>query len=209
MRRLIAGLAILSCLVGLGLHLRAMNADVVTDLAIRQQLEAALQSPPIQTTTGRASFPYKNFRLIPRAEYDITARVFSTRNYHWNLADDFFRAAPMDIALGWGPLGNYKYKEILHVRQEDRFFKYSWRGEPPLPPKTIISNMANNHIVPANDDIAARIGHIHDGDIVHLKGALIDISEPGHGNIATSLTRDDTGAGACEILWLEDLQIVR
>jgi hypothetical protein len=69
--------------------------------------------------------------------------------------------------------------------------------------------MANTHIVPATDDIAAELHHVHAGDIVHMTGALVDIADSDGGGVTTSLTRTDTGPGACEILWLEKLQIER
>jgi len=41
------------------------------------------------------------------------------------------------------------------------------------------------------------------GQIVHLEGYLVDIDSAETGSIRTSLTRDDTGAGACEIIYVE------
>ena len=175
--------------------------------ALRQQLEAAVQTTPIQTATSRQPFDQGKFRIIPRAEYDITARVFSTHRYHWNMADDFYEISPEDIAVGWGKLSDYALKGILHIRQEDRFFKYRWQGQPPFPPALMQYSMANNHIVPASDEIARQLKQVRAGSIVHMTGALIDIAEPGTATIHTSLTRTDAGPGACEIIWLETLQI--
>jgi hypothetical protein len=187
----------------------ASPSVIAANILLYQQMEAALKLPPVQTPTTRPAFAYKEFRITPRAEYDITARVFSTRRYGWNIVDDFYKVAPEDLAVGWGPLSDYKNRDILHIGQEDRFFKYRWYGQPPYPRDVMISNMSNNHIVPANDEMADKLRDVRPGDIVHMKGALIDINEPGHGTIATSLTRTDSGPGACEILWLEVLEIER
>jgi hypothetical protein len=210
--RLVVGVIALSlCVAGTLIHKMVAHspAEIVEEAYTKQRIDEALRHPPIQTDTTRASFAYKEFRITPRAEYDITGRVFSTRRYYWNFIDRFYKVAPEDLALGWGLLSDYKYRDILHVRQEDRFFKIRWIGAPPLPRDTIISSMSNNHIVPANDDMADKLGEVRPGDIVHMKGALIDISDPGHGTISTSLTRTDTGPGACEIIWLEELEIER
>ena len=203
-------LAIAAVALCLGGYLLSLLLDDPTGGPLSSaELATALAQPPVQTATTRPPFAYKEFRLTPRAEYAITARVFSTRHYHWNFIDRFYRVAPEDLAVGWGPLSDYKNKALLHIHQEDRFFKYRWRGEPPYPPAVMIANMANNHIVPANDEMADRLSHVRPGDLVHMEGALIDVDDPERGTIATSLTRDDTGPGACEILWLEKLQIDR
>jgi hypothetical protein len=207
MRLFLAASALFVCLAGYILTL--LLDQPVTGPLSQAEIASALALPPVQTATTRLPFAYKEFRLTPRAEYAITARVFSTRRYHWNFIDRFYLVAPEDLAVGWGQLSDYKNRDILHIRQEDRFFKYRWRGAPPYPPEIMIASMANNHIVPATSEMAARLGQVRPGDIVHMEGALVDISDPGHGTIATSLTRTDTGFGACEILYLEELQIER
>jgi hypothetical protein len=42
---------------------------------------------------------------------------------------------------------------------------------------------------------------------VHLEGLLVDIDGPEIGQIRTSLTRSDTGAGACEIIYVESATV--
>ena len=174
-----------------------------------QDMGDRLRSPPLQTATTRTAFDYHEFRITPRAEYDITARVFSTRRYHWNVIDQTYRILPEDLALGWGPLSDFGNARLLHIHQEDRFFKYRWRGSIPFTRDEMITSMANTHIAPATDAIAARLKDIRPGDIVRLRGPLIDIANPGHYELATSLVRTDTGPGACEILWLESVEIER
>ena len=209
-RRIVIAIVIFLCLAGWIMRGALTSpSEIITNALVRQQIEAALKQPPIQMQTTRPSFAYKGVLITPRAEYDITGVVFSTRRYHWNFVDDTYKFLPEDLALGWGPLGDFKYKDILHIRQEHRFFKYRYRGEPPFPPNVLIANMSNNHIMPANDDMADKLRDIRPGDIVHMKGALIDVVEPGKGTISTSLIRTDTGAGACEILWLEALEVER
>lgn len=46
------------------------------------------------------------------------------------------------------------------------------------------------------------------GNIISLKGKLVNVNEVGEKFVYKSSTqRNDTGSGACEILWLEDLSI--
>ena len=46
------------------------------------------------------------------------------------------------------------------------------------------------------------------GDQIHLKGYLVTYSHGG-GTRGTSLTRDDTGNGACETIYVTDINILR
>jgi hypothetical protein len=53
------------------------------------------------------------------------------------------------------------------------------------------------------------IKEIRNGDIVQLSGSLVNVvSESDGWRWKSSQTRNDTGKGACELIWVESLQIV-
>src|SRR5438874_9533811 len=58
------------------------------------------------TTLGR-------WRLKPRARYDITARILSREDYHFDLLADL---VPEDLALGWGPRSEEHTSELQSRR---------------------------------------------------------------------------------------------
>lgn len=66
---------------------------------------------------------------------------------------------------------------------------------------------ANMHLIAANSDVAAVIADARVGQILSLEGLLVDVRRPDGGGMRTSLTRDDTGAGACEIVWVERIGV--
>ncbi len=43
------------------------------------------------------------------------------------------------------------------------------------------------------------------GELIHLRGLFVEASGPGIGTRRSSLTRTDTGNGACELVWVEEL----
>ena len=43
------------------------------------------------------------WRLTPRADYDITARILSRADYRFDALADLI---PEDLALGWGPMSD-------------------------------------------------------------------------------------------------------
>lgn len=79
---------------------------------------------------------------------------------------------------------------------------------PDEPAQTMIDAAANWHMVPASASLARQLEKVRKGDIIVLQGTLIDLESPDHQRIRTSLTRGDTGAGACEVVWVEKIEIV-
>lgn len=51
------------------------------------------------------------------------------------------------------------------------------------------------------------IDSVRTGDIVELKGSLVRVDEKGGWHWVSSLTRNDTGNHACELIWVEDFGI--
>jgi hypothetical protein len=91
----------------------------------------------------------------------------------------------------------------LHVSQGGRWYRYSWGREgPPIAPAQIVSNSANLHMVPANADVARALARIRPDDTVRINGWLIRIDGDDGSHWQSSLSRDDQGAGACELVLL-------
>jgi hypothetical protein len=70
----------------------------------------------------------------------------------------------------------------------------------------LINHMAQMHVIPADKDVASRLRKLRPGQIVTASGYLVDVRGPRGFAWNTSLRRDDTGDGACEILWAETLE---
>jgi hypothetical protein len=144
------------------------------------------------------------FRITPRATFQATVRVLSKEPY-W--LGQFASVSPVDFAVGWGPMSDSGVLDSIRISQSGRFF--FWRTDHmPVPREQIEHHAANWHMVPASRAIERALGHVHQGDIVRIEGLLVDLESPDHARMATSLTRDDTGAGACEIVWVEAVQIL-
>jgi hypothetical protein len=67
---------------------------------------------------------------------------------------------------------------------------------------------AKMHMVPANDAIADRIAEVTTGDLIALKGFLIQAEQGNGWKWRSSLTRSDTGAKSCELVWVDDFKIL-
>jgi hypothetical protein len=135
------------------------------------------------------------FRLVPRAEFRATVRVLKREDYS---VGPLARLVPTDFAVGWGPMSDSAVLADIEISQSNRF--YYWRTETwPLSRDDIENHSANWHVIAGNDSVREVLEDLRAGSIVELRGRLVDI-EGKQGGMRTSLSRGDTGAGACEIL---------
>ena len=77
---------------------------------------------------------------------------------------------------------------------------------PPLPISVLMQHSSNMHMIPADDETEERLKNVRAGEIIRLKGYLVGIQEAGQWVWVSSLTRNDTGDGACELVWVQELQ---
>ena len=140
------------------------------------------------------------------ATYQITARILSVERYHF----DFLAALiPEDLALGWGPMSDSRILDNMEISQSNRFYFWRSSSRVGLPRDVIISHSANTHVIPDNSLIAREMSRLRRGQVVTLTGILVDGKRDDGAWIKTSLVRTDTGAGACEVLLVQDVNLVR
>jgi hypothetical protein len=144
------------------------------------------------------------YRFKPVAYFGLEARVLSKRLYH---NDAGSAISPVDLALGWGRMSDTTVIRKLNIRQSDRFYFYSWSQNPPIPMGEIVASSANMHLIPANENIRVRLERLKPGNLVHIKGFLVNVTGPNGFYWNTSTVRHDTGNGACEIVWVADLVV--
>lgn len=146
------------------------------------------------------------YTITPLARYDVTARVLSTEPYYRGREADL---SPMDFALGWGAISDDEVLKNIRISQGNRF--YYWHvDEFPIPRAQIESHSANTHLIPASEAVEARIKSIRPGEVVHLHGYLVEVEVEAEADDGwhwkSSLSRNDTGGGACELMWVEEVQ---
>ena len=111
------------------------------------------ESEPLQAEISPAapSVARGRWTLIPRASYDITARILSTERYRF---DRLAALVPEDLALGWGPMSDSQVLATLDISQSGRFYWWRPHADTPVPPETIVTHSANTHVIPADEQIA-------------------------------------------------------
>jgi hypothetical protein len=155
---------------------------------------------PLQTPvpSGISNFMHGDARVLPQAGFSIEARVLSREDYHFGREADY---APTDLALGWGRMREDGVLSRLDISQGGRWYHYRWNGDPPIPPQEIVRSSANMHIIPADARVADALDDVHEGDRVRIDGWLVNVEAGDGWNWRSSLSREDSGGGACEVVY--------
>ena len=162
--------------------------------------------PPLQVDrTPTLISQADGYNITALADFQITAKVLGREDYSLGREADL---SPVDLALGWGRMSDEAVLENIDISQSGRF--YYWRVESfPIPRREIETHSANMHLIPADPGVLDTIKDIRPGDVVALSGSLVHVkSEQDGWHWRSSLTRNDTGGGACELIWVEDISIV-
>jgi hypothetical protein len=171
------------------------------------EYEAGVLCPdePVQTSPSRSSpWLHKDFMFTALADYEIRARVLSRKNYGSGTESDI---SPVDFALGWGRMSDQFVLDRLKITQGQRWYRWKVRDIMPIPQKEIERASANVHIIPGNKQVEKAIDKVYVGSVVHMKGYLVKVTQDGGWRWVSSMSRDDTGDGACEVLWVESMTV--
>jgi hypothetical protein len=163
-----------------------------------------VRAEPVQKSIGSAvpQFRKHDMDIVARARFEMEAMVIARERYS---SDRMAKLVPVDLAFGWGPMSDSSVLGRLKITQDRRF--YFWSAEElPVPRRTIETHSANMHLIGATDEIEERIENARVGQVVRLTGYLVDVKGDDGWSIQTSLRRDDTGPGACEVIWVESFE---
>lgn len=162
--------------------------------------------PPVQTALESPLEPWEHegYRITALAGFELRARLLGTERYRF---DSGAALSPVDFALGWGGMSDTAVLDKLSISQGGRFYAYRWSNQPPLPSSQIIRSSANMHLIPATDEVKQTLLSARVGQLVTLSGKLVRADGEGGWKWKSSLTRSDSGGGACELIWVEDVAL--
>ena len=149
-------------------------------------------------------FMHDAYVIRPLATFDIKARVLSRKRYLLGRESDL---APIDLALGWGQMSDEQILENFSISQSGRW--YWWRADPlPIIRQEVIRSSANMHLIPADDYVARQIKKARRGAIVQFTGYLVEVKGDDGWHWSSSLSREDSGDKACELVYVKDFEIL-
>lgn len=174
---------------------------------IKQPPGVLAPNNPIQSKLIKPeTWQIDDFNYSAVLNFETIAKVLSVRKYG---SDDLSEFCPMDLALGWGRMSDQEIVDKLDIKQQHRWYVWSTKKFP-IPKKEIEISSSNVHIIPANEDIEEILEDIIIGNIINISGKLVNVNKIGNKwTWKSSTKRDDTGGGACEILWVENISIIQ
>ncbi|MGO1003951.1 hypothetical protein [Lysobacter sp. CA196] len=160
---------------------------------------------PLQTSVPASLQP---FRLepgsaTPLAGFSIDGRVLSRRDYRMGREAEF---SPTDLAIGWGRMREDTVLSQLDITQEVRFLTYRYFDKPPIPVDEMQRSVGNLHIIPANAEVARALKRVRKDQRVRVDGWLVRVETQQGMRWDSSMSRTDTGKGACELVYACSIQ---
>jgi len=154
--------------------------------------------------------------LLPVAQFETRGRVLNIERFkpYQSLANwvPGLRPATHDIGLGFGPMTDsanvrrfrFTHEGVSHglralfARPRDAMTQQEFDALAP--------NITNVHVIPASDAVYERLRRVKQGELVTLRGLLVNVRDADGRVAATSMTAGDRD---CEIMWLQDIRIDR
>jgi hypothetical protein len=189
-------------------HRLPAPAELRTELR-NEPLQEATQAAPFKTTVGGITYTVK-----PIADYEIWGLAVSSHdsdawwdwihkasNDHLNVVDLCVVFAENVTSGGYVGLDYSSGQFVCYVQtgSTEKWQRFSTRA------------LANNHLLADRPSIAARLRDVRIGDQVRIRGWLAEYTH-NHGfpfKRGTSLTRNDTGNGACETVYVQEVDVLR
>jgi hypothetical protein len=162
------------------------------------------QSAPTQTALENAEpFRFDEYVITPLADFSIEAKVLAREDYWLGRESDL---SPTDLALGWQKMSDESVLSQIDISQSGRW--YRWRVQQfPIPRREIETQSANMHFVPANDAVESVLSRVKQGEVIQARGYLIQVQADDGWSWRSSTSRQDTGNGACELIYVTELEI--
>lgn len=162
-----------------------------------------IASEPRQIVISDTPAPIEHgeYHLKPLARFSIDARILHRKRYGY---DRQAKLAPVDLAVGWGPMSDQAVLDRITISQSMRFYWYEYELPPPIPKEQIISHSTNLHVIPATKAVTSFCKSLRQGELVRLEGELVEATGPEIASWRSSLSRTDTGNGACELMLVQE-----
>jgi hypothetical protein len=187
-------------------------------LPVAAELRPELRNEPRQESTPAAPFKTTvggiTYTITPKADYEIWGLVVSGHDsdswWDWIHKAWNDRLNVVDLCLVFAEnvaSGGYEGIEYssgqfvcyAQTRSDEKWRRFSMRA------------LSNNHLLADRPSIASKLRAVQIGDQVRIRGWLSEY-EHNHGfpfKRGTSLTRDDTGNGACETIYVQEIEVLR
>lgn len=174
------------------------RVSLVTDPTLRARLAGL--DPQQRNLWVPRKWSSAGFRFTGVAEFELVARVLIATPIS---EDAEAQLSPVDLTLGWGPMADPAFLKNINLSHSGRFYHWETQDSS-IDTNQVISHSANMHMIPKDRKVDRILRQIKEGEVISLTGYLVDVEAEEDGwHWETSRTRSDSGAGACEVVWLD------
>lgn len=145
----------------------------------------------------------ENISIVLLAEYTVEGVIKSKKQY----TDYSSQIAPYDVALAWGSLNEKEIDKHISYSQSGRWYYYNFSRDVSVSSSYIAEHSANVHLINQDLLILKKIKDLKVNDHIRLTGYLVNVNFD-NGTWESSLTRTDTGNGACEIMYVTGVELL-
>jgi hypothetical protein len=157
------------------------------------------------------------YELTPVHGYDISGLITSKLNYAFFTIYKSEKTFPVDLCLLWGSNAQRQVFSMQGVSfsQDCRWCWVRWDKDVGFD----LNELSNNHLLISDPLLEKKIKDFHAGDQVRIRGKLVNVKAKllGKGGNYdfreitwnTSTTRTDHGAGACEVIYVEEAEVLK
>lgn len=172
--------------------------------------QVRVRRPSIDTSVDGIAY-----RIQPRYSYDMSALVVSLHDSDtwWDYAHKSWNdnINLMDLCVVWGESaknGAYQGISFSNNQWECHWSTRSQKAWQAFDQ----TEVANNHMVTDDPAVAKALRAVRIGDQIRVQGYLVDyttyVNGREMGKRISSEVRTDTGNGACEVLYIESLELL-
>ncbi len=174
-----------------------------------------MMNEPIQaSSTVMEDFNFKyretDYSVKPMADYELWGLVVTINDIKkwYNVYHDKNSVNIKDVCVIWGEnLTSNAYRDV-HYRSGEWTCYTRWYKR--LDGPFLGTKLSNNHLLSDNEHVRNIIKKVRIGDQLHFSGALVGYAKKGENNYRnSSLTRTDTGNGACETFFVKKAKILK
>jgi hypothetical protein len=176
-------------------------------------LEEPIQLP-IERETFKTQVNGQEYTITPKYDYELQGVVVSYHDadsfldiWHHKRWQDFLNQR--DLCVIWGEnveSGVYKNMEFSN----DSWTCWASWSDSATGSLFKMDALSNNHLLVESDAVESALSASEPGDHIRFKGMLAEYENKANGfNRGTSATREDTGNGACETVYLTEFEVVK
>lgn len=190
-------------------------------LPVTLKVHPSCLAEPVQSPARKAPFQITmrgvTYTVRPMYAYDISGLIPTVRQYtKWPRGNFYERhgdtANIADVALLWGRK-NTDRSLLKHFKFAHSGPYVAWHTRLGVERSTWMefrqNKISNNHILTDSKELRRRFEKLRYWDQVRMKGWLVSYSGGTTRNRTSSTVRTDSGNGACEVFYVEDLEILK